>query len=343
MSQTAQQYLLARLHECGHHLLTESDHVALSEIGMHSFIVSRLFSKKFRKWKLDPACIDRTNTAIATKIKSNLPIKIVFPQGGYKLWRLPSSPTADWAEFFVVAHLLEYIAPIAAAYKPGVEMTFFLHTLLMELHDNLTTDEIKQYVKSLQKILDLFQVHCPKNVKLSILLDTDIYTRTEGIEALETGKAMAAKDYASWPAEQQVRYRKMSELNIKWNGRERWDLLDEAAKSEKIYQAALYETSGSYNLPKVTQIVKSPDNVLVFTKPTKDFIGIGSTKTSVAKYWVGYGVLETDGERFYERVLTPTQWEHCKKTEYHDEKVVMLDLPNFDQVHIFPRLDFSKC
>lgn len=339
---TVQTYLRNRLTTAAHHELDQNSQRILSEIGMEEFIASRLFAKKFRKWKLDDACVARTKHAIKTQVSAEQPLQIVYPQGGYKLWRLPSSPTADWAEFFVVGYVLEYLAPIAAAYKPGVEVTFYLHTLLMELHDNLTTAEINLYVSSLQTILDEYQKHCPQNIQLKILRDADIYTRDEYFQALEKGKELAAKDFATWPAERKADYRRMSELNIKWHGNHRWDLLSEVEKEQKIYNAALYEIAATQNLPRVFETVNAANKILLFTKPSKDFIGIGSTKTSVAKYWVGYGVLETDGQRFYERVLTPSQWEHCRQAEFHTEKVTLIKLPNLQSIHVFPRLDFSK-
>lgn len=338
----AQEHIDKLLKTSARHQLTYQDQEAIDKIGLETFVTQRLFSKKFRKWKLDADCIARTTKAVAAKIATNEPLTIVYPQGGYKLWRLPSSPHADWAEFFVVAYLLEYIAPIAAAHQPGVKLVFYLHTLLMELHDNLTTKEIATYVDSLQKIITAFLAYCPTNITIEILRDVDIYSRDEYFTALETGRKQATTEFAQWPPERQADYTRMAKLNIKWRGSERWDLLNESEQQNKLYQAALYEIAATQNLPRVFEKVKSPENVLVFTKPTKDFIGIGSTHSSVAKYWVGYGVLETDGQRFYERVLSPSQWENCQKTEYHTESITITGIEFLPELCIFPRLDFSK-
>lgn len=337
-----QSYLRHRLTDSAHYQLTEHDILSIEKIGINSFILSRLFSKKFRKWKLDENCIARTKLAVETQVTKNQPLKVVFPQGGYKLWRLPSSPTADWAEFFVMAYVLEYLSPIAAAYQPGVEIVFYLHTLLMEIHDNLTTAEIDAYIQSFQKILTNFQQYCPKNISLKILRDADIYSREEYFAALEKGKEKAVVEFSNFPQAKQSDYRRMAELNIKWHGNERWDLLDAAEKEVKIRNAALYEIAATQNLPRVFEIIKTPETVLVFTKPNKDFIGIGSTKTSMAKYWVGYGVLETDGQRYYDRVLTPSQWENCQHIKFETKSVEVIDLPNLQSIKIFPRLHFSK-
>ncbi|MEN8253644.1 MAG: hypothetical protein ABFQ62_04700 [Patescibacteria group bacterium] len=311
---------------------------------IESYIYQRLTSKKFRKTKLDENCIKRTKQAIKIKLKENKPIKIIFPQGGYKLWRLPSAPEADWAEFFNIAYLIEYLLPIAQNYKPGVELVYYMHTLLMELHDNLPEDEIQAYIDSFQKLIDEFQKYLPSNFKISILKDADIYSREEYFEKLEEGKVEAEKQYKTWDEAKKQRYLKMSELNIKLDGKEDWSFLSEEEKQNKLYLAALYETAATSNLEKVFKLVKAPENILVFTKATPDFIGIGSTRNSMAKYWVGFGVLETNSKgKLKPRVLTPSQYKAAIKQPYEKIKSDLISGKNFEEVLVFEKpFNFRK-
>jgi hypothetical protein len=276
-----QGYLDNQLKNAGNYQLTSDDQKLLNQ-DVSKFAMAKLMSKKFRKWKLDPGCIERTQKAIDIKIEKNEPIKVIFFQGGYKLWRFPTSPESDWAEFFNLAYVLNYIAPLATVYKPGVELTYYCHTLLMETHDNLTTEEIKIYMDSFAHLQAKFQEHLPKNIKLSILRDADIYTRDEYFKALEEGKVKAEQDIEAWPDAKVKDFERMATLNIKWNGKEDWTKLSEEDKQEKIHLAALYEQAATSNLPKVMDLVKSPDTVLLFTKASPIFIGIGSTYTSMA-------------------------------------------------------------
>jgi uncharacterized protein YjiS (DUF1127 family) len=333
-----------------HHLLTSSaicqlsklDQDLLKDLGIESFIFSKISSKKFRKFRMDEACIARTKIAIKTQVQKDEALEVVFPQGGYKLWRMPSSPTIDWAEFFNVAYILEYLAPIAQVYQPGVKITYYLHTLLMELHDNLTTEEVTAYVNSFETLLNEFRKYLPKNVSISILRDADLYARDEYFAALEKGKTLAEKEYETLPQARKDDLARMANLNIKWQGKEDWTHLNEIKKAEKIRIAALYEMAATSQLSRVAEQVKAPNKVLLFTKATKDFIGIGSTKASIAKYWVGFGVLQKKAANYLPIVLTPSQYDLVMKQPFTKVSVDLVKLPNFDHVLLFDKpLTFS--
>lgn len=322
--------------------MSEEDKQLLKQ-GVVVFAMKKLMSKKFRKWKLDPVCIERTQKAVELQVRKNKAIKVIYFQGGYKLWRFLSSPEADWAEFFNIAYVLNYLSPLAAAYKPGTDLTYYCHTLLMETHDNFTTKEIKAYMDSLERLFDEFRKYAPKNIKMSILRDADIYSRKEYFEALEKGKEKAAQDIKSWPEARVKDFERMARLNIKWKGKEDWTKLSQEEKEEKIHQSALYEQAAVNNLPRVMDVVKAPNIVLLFTKATPIFIGIGSTYTSIAKHWVGYGVLEVHKESYIPRILTPSQYE-TTKIQNKEDVVVSLGLgKNFSVISVYPRhLELEK-
>lgn len=337
-----QKYLDDQLKLAGIYQLTDEDKKLLKQ-GVVAFAMRKLMSKKFRKWKLDPACIERTQKAVENQVAKNEPIKAIYFQGGYKLWRFPSSPEADWAEFFNIAYLLNYLAPLAAAYKPGVDLTYYCHTLLMEKHDNLTTEEIKAYMDSLQRLLDEFGKYAPKNIKLSIMRDADIYPREEYFQALEEGRIKAEQEIKSWPEVKVKDYERMARLNIKWEGREDWTKLSEKEKEDKIHLAALYEQAATSNLPRVMDTVKAPNIVLLFTKATPIFIGIGSTYTSIAKHWVGYGILEAHKDSYIPRILTPSQYELSKSEKGEIIPVSLKIGRNFSSIIVYSEsLEFKK-
>lgn len=334
---TPQKYLSQLLTTTSKYELTNEDRVLLESVGIEQYIFTKLSSKKFRKTKMDDDCTSRTKEAVRLRVQKNEPITIVYPQGGYKLWRFPSSPTVDWAEFFNIAFVLEYIAPIANSYKPGVNIVYYMHTLLMELHDNLTTEEIQAYVDSFNQLLEKFRTYLPKNITISILRDADLYSREEYFSALEEGKKLAENDYKNFSKSKIDDLARMANLNIKWDGKEDWTKLSQKQKDEKIYLAGLYEMAATSQLKKVFEKVKSPDNVLVFTKATKDFIGIGSTKASIAKHWVGFGVLQKKGDKYLPIILTPTQFNEAQKQPHEIAVVDLLSLTNFDEVMVFEK------
>lgn len=329
-----QEYLDNQLRSAGKYKLSPDDKKLLKK-GVVDFAMAKLMSKRFRKWKLDQGCIDRTRKALEIQVGKHKPLKVIFFQGGYKLWRFPTSPEADWAEFFNLSYVLNYVAPLAATYKRGVELIYYCHTLLMETHDNLTTEEIKAYMDSFAHLQAEFQKYLPKNIKLSILRDADIYSRNEYFKALEEGKVKAEQDIKGWTEAKVKDFERMATLNIKWNGKEDWTKLSEEGKQKKIHLAALYEQAATSNLPKVMELVKSPDSILLFTKAAPIFIGIGSTYTSMAKYWVGTGILQDHKYSYIPRILTPSQYEKAK-TLKHESVALKNDLgKNFESIYLY--------
>lgn len=331
-----QKYLEGLLNKSSDYVLTEEEK-SKSEKGLAEYVYSKLTSKKFRKWKMDPDCEERTRNAIKIQLEKNEPIKVIYFQGGYKLWRFPSSPEADWAEFFNISYLINYLAPIANVYDKGVELTYYCHTLLMEKHDNLSTEEIKKYMDSFQFLIDEFSKFLPKNFTIKILRDADIYSRDEYFKALEDGRKMAEEQIKQWSEEKIKDHRRMSQLNIKWKGKEDWTKFSEKEKEEKLHLASVYEVAATSNLPKVMKAVKAPNLVLLFTKPSTIFIGIGSTYTSVAKHWIGFGVLEKHKDSFIPRILSPSQFETVKKEK---NKTIEINLfPNYKNLKEIILLD----
>lgn len=334
---TIQTYLKQELRNCSRTHLKTSDQELLSQLGMQQFIQRKLTSKKFRKYALTPECYQRIIHAIATQVGKQLPLNVVYPQGGYKLWRLPSSPHVDWAEFFAISYVLQYLAPVLAAYQPGVELTFYMHAMLPELHDNLTTKEIDEYIRSFEALLVEFRRYLPKNCSIRLLRDLDIYSREEYIEAARIGIESVRTEYPNWPNAKKQAYRKMAELNIKWNGREDWTRLTTAQKENKILQAAYYEAGATTRLVRVGQAIKSPDTILLFNTGMRDFIGIGTTKASIAKYWVGVGALKQKDGGWQSLILSPKQYETALANHPKSVSTSLIGhLPNFDRIMVLP-------
>ena len=67
-------------------------------------------------------------------------------------------------------------------------------------------------------------------------------------------------------------------------------------------------------------------------------ITIGTTKRSIAKFWAGMGVLAQHEDSFAEYVITRKQWGVLQKQLYTTEKVSLVQLKNFREIYVFPKL-----
>ncbi|MEI7579081.1 MAG: hypothetical protein WCJ58_03500 [bacterium] len=341
----AQEYLKTELETAGKYQLNEEDKKYLAKFGIKEFIYKSLTRKKFRRLKVTPETEQRVRTEIDMAVDNTEPLQVVFVMGAYKLWSLTSFPYPDWAEFFAIAHYLKYLAPIAAAYAPGVKPIYYQHTLLMELHDNLTTSEINCYINNFQKLLDKFNRFSQPNLLLQTIKDSDIYPRERYFQSLQKHYADAEKNYKYLSIEKQNRLKEHGRINIKWLGKEDWTELTSGEKEGKLTQGAIYELAAMNYLPLVNKQIKGKGKILVFSKQFPEFLVIGSCVTSITKFWVGKGILEWDmnKKQFYPRILSPNQLHSIDRTRINSEFVNLINLQNFEQIDLYNgRLKFQK-
>jgi hypothetical protein len=338
------EHLQARLERAAVRELTAREKVVLHEEGQKAFIRAQILSNRYRKWAADRAAQERIDRAIDVAVEAEKPLRFLHTMGGYKLWRLPSSPEIDWAEFFNVAYLLQYLSGIAAGYGPGVNMTYYVYTLLPQRHDNLTAAEVGAYVDSFTRLVDAFRPHLPANLSLSIVRDVDLYAPDEYFALLDERIDFARGRFPTFNEEWRNELLAQARRNIKWNGAEDWSALSDAEREEKVLSGAIIELAGMA-MKKQGEFIGARDNVLLFVKPGRGngFLGIGSTKSSVAKHWAGIGLLEYRKEEFYDVVLSPTQWERVGAVPQVVCGVDLLELRNLRQIVVVTQhLDFAR-
>ena len=79
----------------------------------------------------------------------------------------------------------------------------------------------------------------------------------------------------------------------------------------------------------------------MFTVTNDKFVGVGTTKTSIVKHWTGFGVLEKKDDKFYERVVSPSQFKQIIENKHTTENIDLVNLKNLKEVWIFnERFDF---
>lgn len=337
-------HLQSRLERAGVRELAAREVAILQQEGQKAFIRAQILSSRYRKWAADRAAQERVDRAIDLAVDAQRPLRFVHTMGGYKLWRLPSSPEIDWAEFFNVAYLLQYLSGIAAGYPPGLEMTYYVYTLLPQRHDNLTAAEVGAYVESFTRLVDAFRPHLPPNLSLSIVRDVDLYSPDEYFSLLDERIQFARGRFPTFSEEWRGELIAQARRNIKWNGAEDWSGLSEAEKEEKVLAGAITELAGMA-MKKQGEFIGAQGNVLLFVKPGRGngFLGIGSTRSSVAKHWAGIGLLEYRKQAFHDVVLSPTQWERVGQLPRVVCGVDLLEHRNLREITVVTQhLDFTR-
>lgn len=333
---TVQDYIQSELQHCTEYVLTNDDKAVIDEHGIEAFIYAKLTSKKFRKWAVDESSESQAKRAIQINVDAGKPLQFRYPFGGYKLWRMPGSPEVDWAEFFSLAYYCKYLAPVAAAYKPGIEFLFASDDVIIERMDNVPVADTDAYFRSFRKLLEQFRQYLPANFKIDIVRIGDLYEDKDSMEhELAANVERFKHEYVTNVApEKKQKMLTTSELNIEWNGAKDLTKLPDSEKQEVIAAGPVYHDAYCA-LSKRREFNRGEDKIVIFTTVIPNAIAIGTTKASVTKYWTGFGILEKDGSTFKSRIVSPTQLEKLDGNRFEQAVTNLFGLRNFKDIRIY--------
>jgi hypothetical protein len=338
-------YLKSKLETFALTDLRPVDSEFLESEGMEAFIYRMLTSKKFRKWKIIDEYVIETKKSIEYVVKNNKPIELAWFFGGYKLWRLNSSPLVDWAEFFSIMYLAKYVSKISAVYKPGAKIIFWAaHPSIMKRQSNIPEGECLEYHKSFRKLLDIIRMYLPKNIMVELKLFETLYSdNSEYLEELEKKIAEVNTEYNNeWTEERKERKEASSNLNIQWNGSENWNDISDKEKKEKIRLGPIVH-DGYCRLSKINDAVGGLGKISITATPIPSgSLAVGTASSSVTKFWTGFGVLEKRGDSYVDRILSPQQLEFVRNKPHEVVSSDFIKLKNFKEIWVFPEeLDFT--
>ena len=298
-----------------------------SDKELADFIFKTVMSKKFRKFAVTPEYIPHIQNAIENSIKNNLPIKFVFPFGGYKLWRLEESPEADWAELFTLMYYAKWLKPVAEIYKPGVWFDFSSDDIVIERMNNISKKDTEIYAKSFNFILDFLKNYLPDNFKFTLTPVSSYYTPEEFEEDLKDKINTMQKELGGLPVLDESDKR-MVELNVRLKpGQDKDPFWRE--KVELVHRAY-------YTVSRRRPYTRSKEKILTFCTQIGNCVAVGTTKTSVAKFWPAVGALKKTEDDYQEYVLSPSQIEKIKSS-WSDISINGLSGKNFNKIRIIDK------
>ena len=290
---TAEQYILSELEK----LKAPLD--LRPEADLEAQIVRLLLSKKFRKYSANDALIQHIKDVVHNSVSNNQPINLTFLHGAYKLWRLDESPEADWAELFALMYYTKYVRPICEIYEPGIWFDFFVDDWIVEIMDNISPEEIDAYIESYQKTIDFLKAYQPTNLKMTITRVSSCFTSRD-----EFDKKLAEKLSTLPLPELSESAAKTVELNVRPT---------ETTTLDPLWRENIFQLHNAYlGIKSEAGYHKNrPDKILVFNQPLPSgtTISLGTTKSSIAKFWVGVGALRPSNGSYKMVVLSPSQLE----------------------------------
>lgn len=293
---------------------------------MREEIFRLLMSKKFRKWSVNPEYQEHIRNAIALNVAKHEPIKLTFVFGGYKLWRLEEAPEPDWAELFALMYYAKWLTPICDVYEPGVWFDFYSDDVILELMDNVPKEDTQAYLKTFRQLLDFMRSYVRPNLTFTLNRVGDQYVNEKDFaRELETLKAEILKENDGRYPEISPEMRATIEMNVK--------LIPEQEKDPEWREKVFLLHEAYARVSKRRPYYRMPDKIMLITRQLKNTLAVGTTKTSIAKFWAGVGVLEKRDEGYIERIWSPKQLQEATFTK-EPIHVKGLDSKNFTSIRV---------
>lgn len=317
---TAQEYILEKLRE----LKQSSENLtAPPKEKLESEVVRLVLSKKFRKYSASAGLIDHIKESVRFNIQNNQPIQFVYPHGGYKLWRLDEASEADFAELFSLMYYTKWLKPICEIYKPGVVLDFLVDDWIVE-KNNVSREEIQSYLKSYQKVMDFLKPSQPKNLTMKITPVSKLF------ESEKVFWNSVDENLVKISAEGLPKISDAEKRTVELNVRPTDGSPDECWREKHIQLHKAY--SITKNAPGYYK--DHIEKIIVFTQSVASmFLAVGTTKSSVMKFWIGAGVLEPKKDEFMPTILSISQLEKIDY-DWQDVSIDGLNGKNFHKVRI---------
>lgn len=261
-----------------------------------------IMSKKFRKYSVTPALDTHIRGAIKLAIENKQSINFTYLHGAYKLWRLDEAPEPDWAELFSALYYSNWVKPICEIYEPGVWFDYFVDDLIVPKIDNIDLTDVEKYLEIYQGIFDYLKPYQPTNLKMTYTRVGDQFESPVAFDAsLEKNvETMRKKLPGGLPILDDAK-RAMVELNAKPT--------DEQLKDPKWREKVALIHDAYMNTKAEPGYHNQPTKIKVFNQPLPSgmVIALGTTKDSIAKFWVGVGALKPKDDSFRQIILSPSQ------------------------------------
>lgn len=323
---TAQEYIISTLEELRKPIEMED----IGDTPLEEIIFKKLMSKKFRKFSVPQKSQTIIKAALEKNISNKEPIQIAWPFGGYKLWRLDEAPECDWAELFTIMYIVKWLKSVCGFYQPGVTFTFWVDEVVISKLNNVPQTDLDEYQKSFANLLTFIEPYLPPNLRFEVFLEKSQYENEDTFEAgLAIEMENLKKARASNPEPLTDATIRSIEMNVKLTPEQAKDPL--WREKVDLMHYAYYNLQEKQNRMRPSYTTANITAFTTFFEP--NVIPIGTTKTSIAKFWVGVGALKKDEESFKEYVLSPKQVESAKFT-WEDVNIDGLAGKNFKRVRV---------
>lgn len=281
-------------------------------------------SKRWRRSALSDDSASDIRSKIENALNGERELVFTIPFGGYKSWRISSSPLPNWAEIFFVDYLRRFLRDVGAVFPFGVRAEFTYISGVMDLVSNHHPTWQPSYVAEMARLLSYYS---DEPGQMSIV---DI----SALPGAADVRAAVARNYETingdWdPAklsDDQAKKLHSAERNFAVHGAEDFGYVSSGELERLVFTSAIMCDALDSMLDRRTYNKFGPRIQLVFGRDPQPALHIGSCETSTVHFWVSEGVLERHGNRVLPRMIGHSSVE---TPSVADRQVELVDLDSY--------------
>jgi hypothetical protein len=227
-------------------------------------------------------------------------------------------------------YIVDWLKPVSALYTPGVTFTFWVDEIVISMMNNVSQEDLDTYQKKFIGLLKFLEPKIPANIRFEVFLERSQYESQKAFENLLQSEVQALQErQALEPQPLSPSAKRSIEMNVLPTP----ELLQDPLWMEKVDLVH----NAYYNLQEKQTRVRLPyahENITafsVFFEP--NVIPIGTTKNSIARFWVGIGILQKQKGDYRETILSPSQIEKIP-TNWETVTIAGLAGKNFSRIRV---------
>lgn len=252
-------------------------------------ILGLITARPWRRSAVDAATVAAITTRVRQALRDGAPIEFSLPFGGYRSWRLPSSPNLDWAEVFWIRYLRGYADRLAAVHPAGVRLSLTYVGGVLGWVNLLPQADQDLYLRQLRQLLVRFS---SASVALRLVDHSEACGGAAAVLMRLQG-ALAAQPPADAAALARAR------RNLLWPGGDPPPAAAVEAAARRCAALMALEERRAFNK-------FGPRIQLSHLRGAALALHIGSCRSAVAQPWVSQGYLQwrPDRQAWIERLAT---------------------------------------
>jgi hypothetical protein len=313
---------------------TEEELAQLRKVGQEEFLVEKILSRRYRKSGVDINFRNKIREKALISFRNNIPIRLILPFGGYKA--NASYSQANWAEFFNLAMIIEYISPIASLFLPGVVIEYCSDGAAMGMLNNIPLERIYLYSDSFIHLLSQFIKNLPSNVSINFSMSNDQYDNFEHFwsEVKSTADELNRNWFSHLASQEKSRLLEKANRNFNWKGVKDFTALTGEEKQDKLINSVCLHNA-YVKLDDIYRynFIQGKERIPISTrKGYEGWLHLGSCRASIVQFWIGQGIIDTRNTKLIPKIYSSTQ---IKNENFLDINVLeVLTGENFHTIQV---------